>query len=202
MFIRIQSTRLQEKEGWDEGSTKPIILAAASVDLLLMKNDVGFEGWLETTTSNCSTSRLRSLFLTTEHEVARRFCVRVHRVRRSLRTKPIRIESSERIVPHLLRRWTHSIRFKSMLRRYPQVKAFVEKISEFPNVQFIAKSGHPPTAVLMNYEGGEAQESYAIETWDTDTIRDFFRPFVGPITRPMLFICCSNVCCDRLRPYY
>ncbi|VDK36979.1 unnamed protein product [Taenia asiatica] len=52
--------------------------------------------------------------------------------------------------------------------------AFVDKISESPNIRFIAKSGHPPTAILMNEEGGEAQESYSIETWDTDTIEDFF----------------------------
>lgn len=51
----------------------------------------------------------------------------------------------------------------------------MDRISESPNIQFIAKSGHPPTAILMTEEGGEAQESYAIETWDTDTIEDFFR---------------------------
>ncbi|VDM15564.1 unnamed protein product [Hydatigera taeniaeformis] len=55
------------------------------------------------------------------------------------------------------------------------IEAFVDKITESPNIQFITKSGHPPTAILLNEEDGEAQESYAIETWDTDTIEDFFR---------------------------
>lgn len=52
----------------------------------------------------------------------------------------------------------------------------MDRLSEFPNVQLIIKSGHLPTAILIEEEeGGEAQESYAIDTWDTDTIRDFFR---------------------------
>ncbi|KAM7535148.1 hypothetical protein Aperf_G00000098838 [Anoplocephala perfoliata] len=62
-----------------------------------------------------------------------------------------------------------------LLKRFPQVKAFVEKIDNYPNIRFISKSGHSPTAVLLNDEDGVPQETFSIESWDTDTIEEFFR---------------------------
>nr|CDS26765.1 15 kDa selenoprotein [Hymenolepis microstoma] len=62
-----------------------------------------------------------------------------------------------------------------LLRRFPQVKAFVEKIKDYSNIRFIPKQGHAPTAILLNEEDGEPQESFAIDSWDTDTIEEFFR---------------------------
>ncbi|KAM7535147.1 hypothetical protein Aperf_G00000098838 [Anoplocephala perfoliata] len=52
---------------------------------------------------------------------------------------------------------------------------FVEKIDNYPNIRFISKSGHSPTAVLLNDEDGVPQETFSIESWDTDTIEEFFR---------------------------
>ncbi|VDO08824.1 unnamed protein product [Rodentolepis nana] len=60
-------------------------------------------------------------------------------------------------------------------RAFPQVKAFVEKIKDHSNIRFIPKRGHPPTAILLNEEDGEPQESFSIDSWDTDTIEEFFR---------------------------
>lgn len=51
----------------------------------------------------------------------------------------------------------------------------MDKIDAHPNVKFVPKSGHAPTAILLNEENGEPQESFAIDSWDTDTIEEFFR---------------------------
>ncbi len=56
------------------------------------------------------------------------------------------------------------------------ILAFVNDVAEdFDNVKFIPKPGHIPTAVLMDEPEGEPIESYTIESWNTDTISDFFR---------------------------
>ncbi|VDD82689.1 unnamed protein product [Mesocestoides corti] len=49
------------------------------------------------------------------------------------------------------------------------------KMRRFRNVRFVAEPGHRPTAILLNEERGEAQETYSIELWDTNTIEEFFR---------------------------
>uniref|UniRef100_A0A5K3F9I9 Selenoprotein F n=1 Tax=Mesocestoides corti TaxID=53468 RepID=A0A5K3F9I9_MESCO len=62
------------------------------------------------------------------------------------------------------------------LGKYPQIHAFVDhKMRRFRNVRFVAEPGHRPTAILLNEERGEAQETYSIELWDTNTIEEFFR---------------------------
>lgn len=56
------------------------------------------------------------------------------------------------------------------------ISAFIrgEGIKEFPHIKILIRSEHIPTINLLNDER-EIKESYIIDSWNTETIADFFR---------------------------